>query len=215
MRRISLCIAVPSNRDHKPAFVLHLMALHKHLLTSGIQGVEKFDLMVKFKSRCSNLPQSRQDFLDEARKEGVTHLLFLDDDMTFPATLVDSLWKHQLPVVAANCCHKDPMGLHYTAMGLDGLPIASKGQSGLCEVAQVGTAVMLIDLEAISHVEPPHFMVEWLPDRGRYCSEDVFFCYRLRQAGIRVHIDHDLSNQVGHVGDYTYCFASYQEAQEA
>lgn len=206
-----LHIAIPSNRDHSPHFVLHLIALNQRLTRHGA-GVEGFDFKTKFKIGCSNLPQARQDFLDEAREEGATHLLFLDDDMTFPITMVETFLSRGVPVIGANCCRKSTDALYYTGVGFDGNPVESKGKAGIAEVAQVGTGILMIDMKAIDDVEPPHFSVPWLPDRQRYCSEDLFFCHRLREAGVKIYVDHDVSNEVGHVGPHVFRFDSYREA---
>ena len=201
-----LHICIPSNRDHTPYFTLPLLALNQHLCRK-----EHFDFKTKFKIGCSNLPQERQNFLDEAMAEGATHLLFIDDDMTFPETIVDSFLASGVPVIAANCCRKSPDALVYTAVGFDGNQIESKGKTGITEVAQVGTGIMMIDLEAVKHIKPPHFAVPWMEERKKYCGEDLFFCDKLREAGVKIFIDHDVSNKVGHVGAYTYCFNSYRE----
>lgn len=210
-----LAIYVPSNRDHNPRFTLSLLALNQHLCKQGVRGVEGFQFLTKIWSGCSNIAQARQELVQEARRQGMTHLLFLDDDMTFPPDLLDTFASRGVPVVAANCCKKTTADLCYTAMGFDGNVIESKGKTGTQEAAQVGTGVMLIDLEAVGHVEDPWFSMQWLPKEGRTCGEDVFFCWRLREHGVKMYVDHDVSNAVGHVGSYEFRFESFREKPAA
>lgn len=52
--------------------------------------------------------------------------------------------------------------------------------------------------------EEPLFSMPW--NGSDYLGEDVFFFMRLEEAGVPVFVDHDLSNQIAHVGEYGYHF---------
>lgn len=209
-----LFIATPSCRDHSPHFVASLVGMVKHLAGNGVEGrtLEEFDVNIRPQS--SNLPQARQIMLDDAVRRGFTHLLFLDDDMTFPFDMLDALANRGVPVVGANCCRKTLNGLYYTAAGEDRRPVPSKGRTGIQEVAKVGTGVMLIELAALVHVPRPHFEIQWREDAGCYRAEDVYFCEKLREHGVPIHIDHDVSHHVGHMGTFEHRFSAYTTAEE-
>jgi hypothetical protein len=53
-------------------------------------------------------------------------------------------------------------------------------------------------------LKPPLFMMEWVPDTGGYCGEDIYFCQVAQEAGFDVWIDHDLSQNILHVGRMAY-----------
>ena len=109
----------------------------------------------------------------------------------------------------------DPNQLTYTAVGLDGIVVQSKGKKGLEQIARVGTAVMLIDLDAIKRIPFPLFELKWNRDKQRITGEDYHFCDLLRENGVDIFIDHGVSNCIGHIGNYVYMFDSYTAAKEA
>ena len=51
----------------------------------------------------------------------------------------------------------------------------------------------------------PLFETRSLPD-GKFIGEDVLFCDRLRDAGLKIHIDHGLSIWVGHLSEQNLMF---------
>ena len=209
-----ILIGVPSNRDHSPHFVDNLLRLVRHVDRHGINGnrPEAFD--VRIKAQVSNLPAGRQDLLAEAILGGYTHLLFLDDDMSFPERMMDYLCSEDLPVVAANCPRKDPSRLLYTALDCKGQMLKSKGKTGIEQVSKVGTGIMLIKLEALRGIPAPHFEMPWVQLRHKYRGEDFTFCTVVGQHGVQVFVDHDLSNLIGHIGSFCYQFDTFATVDE-
>jgi hypothetical protein len=39
---------------------------------------------------------------------------------------------------------------------------------------------------------------------GKLLGEDIYFCIKAKDAGIDTYVDHDLSMEIGHIGNYTY-----------
>ncbi len=196
-------IAIPSNRDHSPHFVASLVALVQYHAVNGVKNRELKDLRVNIKTNVSNIATGRNDLVDEAIAGGFTHLLFLDDDMTFPFDMLDHLCKYDTPIVAANCCQKKH-DVTFTAIGLDNKRVDSRGKTGYEQILRVGCAVMLIDLSIFNDLPKPYFNFEWHEGRGRLIGEDYFFCRALNRKNIPVIIDHDVSQHIGHVGSHTY-----------
>ena len=62
---------------------------------------------------------------------------------------------------------------------------------------------MLIDLSIMSRVAKPWFKVEWGDESNQY-GEDWWFCQQFEKAGIPIFVDHELSWQVGHIGQMEY-----------
>lgn len=148
--------------------------------------------------------QARETLLhDVVELWGATHVLWLDADMTFPPDAALRLLAHDRDVVAANymtrTAHPRPTAAR--SRGTDGppLPVYSHGAMGLEDVDHVGMGVFLMRASVVRNIPSPRFWYSTLTE-----TEDVYFCRRLREAGHAIAIDHDLSNEVGHVGLHTY-----------
>lgn len=204
---LKLFIAIPSNRDHSPHFVASLCALVQNHAVNGVANRELKDLRVNIKTNCSNIATARCDLVSEAIDGGFSHLLFLDDDMTFPFDMLDHICKYDAPVVAANCTQKK-VPLTFTSIGLDGKRVDSRGKTGYEQVRRTGCAIMLIDLSIFKDLPKPYFNFEWNNEAQRLIGEDYYFCRMLNRHNIPIIIDHDISQHIGHVGSYTYGLGS-------
>jgi hypothetical protein len=144
----------------------------------------------------------RELVLEQALKCQATHVLWLDTDMAFPPETAVRLARHDQAVVGGNCVTRDPRRL-FTAVR-DGRRIATTPAStGLEAVDSVGLAVLLVRLDVVADLARPWFA--WGRDAtGAVVGEDVGFCRALRLAGQTIWIDHDLSKEIGHVGQFTY-----------
>lgn len=144
----------------------------------------------------------RETVLAGAIERQATHVLWLDTDMAFPADTAVRLAKHNRPIVACNCVMRDPR-LLCTAVK-DGQRVeTAASSSGLERVDTVGPAVMLMRTDVVFGLARPWF------EHGRNASggdigEDVMFCRRLTEAGHSIYIDHDLSKEIGHIGQFTF-----------
>lgn len=139
---------------------------------------------------------------------GLTHVLFTDDDMTFPPDalqrLLQSSIKHDLPIVGGLCHMRRPP---YRAVMAKFFPpqwgINRKYQwldryeaDSLVEVDGTGGAFLLIRADVLRTMKPG----SWF-DTDAQQSEDLAFCTRARELGYTIHIDTSLD--IGHRGDIT------------
>lgn len=200
--KFRLCIAVNSNRDLKPAFVNSLLNLQQKIILKGINGTFPVVLDLHMLSAASLLSAARQKALDHAIATYADYLLLLDDDMSFPGDVVDRLIAHDVDVVGANYVSKGT-GSRPTAQGHDG-EVSSKDKTGIEEVGYMAFGCSLIKVNAVREIAGPHFEVVWVPEKGSYLGEDNFFCEKLRWAGIKLFVDHDVTHDVGHIGDFQY-----------
>jgi hypothetical protein len=142
--------------------------------------------------------QAREKLLhDVIELWSATHILWLDADMTFPSDAALRLLSHDKEVAAANYVTRVPPS-RPTAKR-DGQCVSSHGSIGLESVDHVGMGVFLMRASAIRDLPSPRFWYSTLTE-----TEDVYFCRLLKAAGHEIYIDHDLSKQVGHVGQHTY-----------
>lgn len=147
----------------------------------------------------------RERFLEAAIVQGATHVLWLDTDMNFPPETAIRLALHEQPFVACNYLTRD--GLQFTARR-DGRPVETTSQSiGLEEVDAVGFGVALMRTDLARTIQRPWFW-HGLNANGGDVGEDIRFCESVRRAGFQVCIDHELSQEIGHVGLHTYRVAS-------
>lgn len=190
-----ILVAIPSCRDWKPSFGSSLIGLvhySRHI---------EFDVYIM--QGASVLPKARQNAVRKAIEQGYSHILFLDDDMSFPSDLMEKFLSHNLPVVAANYTRKTRNATTQTC-GIDGQVVKSFGKTGVEEAGWVGFGAVLIRLEDIKDIENPLFETRWMPERNDFVGEDYYFCGKVRTHGIKIYIDHDVSNKTSHIGDYAY-----------
>jgi len=133
------------------------------------------------------------------RQEHYSHTLFVDDDMSFPADGAERLFAHGKHIIAANyTCRVFPV---LPLSGHNGMRVFSKGKTGLQQVDYAPTGFMLIDNSVFDKLDMPWFQTTFQPhDPENWMSDDVWFCNKARAAGFEIWVDHDLSNEIGHVG---------------
>ena len=142
--------------------------------------------------------QAREKLLhDVTELWGATHILWLDADMTFPKDAALRLLSHDVDVVAANYVTRVPP--NRPTARFEGLPVSSEQSMGLGMADHVGMGVFLMRTSVIEGTRAPHF---WYSTPTE--TEDVYFCRQLREHGHDIWIDHDLSKEVGHIGQFTY-----------
>jgi len=145
----------------------------------------------------------RETFLANAIRQQASHVLWLDTDMTFPPDTAIRLARHDKPIVACNCVMRDPR-LLFTAQR-NGHRVETRPDSrGLEAVDSVGTAVMLMRTDIVADLARPWFAHDRHWETGADIGEDIRFCKALRAAGHEILIDHDLSKEIGHIGQYTF-----------
>lgn len=212
IRKPSLYIAIPTCRDWKSGFATSMIALTSKLTSDYYKG--KIEGLHVNNQVSSLLPWGRQLMINDALStDNFTHILFIDDDTKFQCEAVDSLLSRKLPFVAANMCRKimEDTGI---ASGIDGKAIDSTGRVGVEEVAHAGLGMALLEVSMLRQIDAPHFEIIWQPEQKIYLGEDSYFCEKVRQAGFKVHIDHDASNMVGHIGDHAYAFPKLEKVNK-
>jgi len=78
--------------------------------------------------------------------------------------------------------------------------------TGLLEVTSCGFGLMLIDMRVFDALgDAPWFQFTPMPpDFVKTETEDVFFCRKVREKGMPIVIDQDLSKLIAHIGDWEY-----------
>ena len=168
--------------------------------------------------------RNREGLAKVAVDEGYDYLMFFDNDMVFPESIIEEFMGHMerggVGVVTTNYVTKE-IPARYMCVGDGGEVKTGLESTGLEAVMYAPTGTMLIDVELLKRVRRPWFFVapkrseggelaEFLAAeygwRHEHGGEDYWFCNQVRQMGEKVWCDHDMSKRVSHVGDYTYTF---------
>lgn len=167
----------------------------------------------------SNLVENRHILVSKAFQFEATHLLFWDSDIKAPPDAIVRLVNHHLPIVAINYAKKEPEARPTAYIDTDsyvGPCWTQKQHKGLQAVSSCGFGLMLIETSVLESMETPLFQFSQAgPDGIQTETEDVFFCRKARAAGFDIVIDHDLSKQCAHLGDWEYTCSMSDIAQAA
>lgn len=169
-----------------------------------------------FTSQGTLIADQRQNLIIEAIKVKADYVMWLDTDMRFPKDIVDRLHAHGKDVVAAN----------YSTRRLPCKPVAfadptcrnlvyTKADStGLEEVHAVGMGAMLERVEIYKKLGLPFFSIGYSQAAQDFFGEDVYHCHKLKEQGVKVFVDHDVSKEVKHIGSFEFS-NEHAEAQMA
>lgn len=163
------------------------------------------------------IEMARQDFAEEAIRQELDYVLWLDADMRFPRDAFYRLLLH----------NKEMVGINYSRRGLppnfvaiktigdekDKIPMklaTGPDSTGLDVVEAIGFGVTLMRTSVLHRLhnpkgpEGPWFMNAWSAETSRRIGEDVYFCRLVRNSGGVIHVDHDLSKECAHIGQFEY-----------
>ena len=207
MSGISVLIAIPSGSSWEALFGMSLAGLVAYSNRPFSDG-SYLEALKICNTRGSILSRSRHKLVQEAQEYGVTHILFLDSDMSFPPDTLFRLLGRKRAIVACNCPTKMlPSTPTARLIGNDfsGEPMYSvKDDTGVRQVWRVGTGVMLIDLRVFDKMPQPWFPITWNEELNDYTGEDWAFCEKAQSLGIPVYVDMSLSREIGHVGSFEF-----------
>ena len=155
------------------------------------------------------IAENRNHCVFEAMKHGCSHLLFIDDDMTFPSHTLNHLLGHKVHIVGVNSqSRKLPISTTVSLLK-DGnlwppneVPSYYKMPEDLFEVFGVGMGVTLIDMEVFEDIAKPWFAFQ-SEESGKVAEgEDAWFCRKAREKSFKIWCDPTI--KIGHIGDYNY-----------
>lgn len=214
-RPLNILICTPCLGDIKAGTAWCIARAMTFFMTLPYKGQKSIDWEI---CKSSNLAEQRTRLVSRALAREATHILWIDADNKFPVDTISRLLNHNLPVVAANYPTKE-IHARPTAYAENdkyvGPVWTTEKDLELVEVSHCGMGVMLCDTRIFEALDLPFFAQTPLaPDFVKTETEDVFFCRKLREKGIRVFIDHGLSQHVAHVGDFEYTNAFACQAEQ-
>ncbi len=129
-----------------------------------------------------------------------THIMFIDDDMTFSSDLLTRLFSHNKDVVTALYFKRqyphEPLIFHNRQPdGSCQFLYPAEGEKGLIEIENCGFGAVLIKTEVFKKMKEPWVTLgEYLKDE--WC-DDISFFNRVRDLGYKIHCD--LDTMCGHM----------------
>lgn len=164
----------------------------------------------------SALMQARYQLITDAlATPGITHFLWIDTDIGFPPDALHRLLMHGKPVVAANYPMKTmPICPPTARTRAEGYPfgkflVTTPTSSGLEEACLIGFGFCLIEIDVFRKIPEPWMSMPFTAARGEgtkphFMGEDTTFCDTCHELGIPIYVDHDLSQEIVHVGRFSY-----------
>ena len=227
---MKIAICIPRYGDTKGAFTISLARMIAHSMAADLPVRLEIEI---FSVASSDLPANRSWLLKQAIAWQARYLLWLDDDHVFPPGALLRLLSHRLAVVGLNQARRTvPTGPVTMRFGADGAmehvwtteALAREGK--VEEVAHVGLAFTLMDMAILhqvkAHVDKGVGWDRWnpfdrrlVPGTNARMGEDASFMAELRDAGVRIHVDHGLSWHVGHIGERIFTNADAERDKEA
>lgn len=205
--RVAIC--VPTKGRNPWGFTHDLAQL---MCCTGVAMVSSgiMDIALLF-SQGTYIADNREDLTLAALEGNPTHLLWLDDDMRFPQDLLIRLLKRNKPVVGVNYATRKTPCVPVAIKRMyerDDKPISRlQPGSGLEEVEAIGFGAVLIRADVFKAICRPWFENYRDSETGGHVGEDVDFCIKARAKGFEILVDHDLSEEIKHVGEFEFSLA--------
>lgn len=206
--RLAICIPTRGECDYKFAESLAMLSAHLGATLIADNTME----VAYFIRPGTYIDKSRALLAQEAIRWGATHQLWLDDDMVFPSDIVFRLLARNVDIVGANYTTRKQPVVPVTFKKIPDHAAKFPGErcfttessTGLEEVEAIGFGVVLVRTSVFSKVPYPGFLCQYSGPDGTWMGEDVYFCLKAREHGLKVFVDHDLSKQIGHAGRFVY-----------
>lgn len=202
---IDLVIGVPTSGNVRIEFAYAFAGLVASLVPGRIPGLPGVEIEAHLDvSVGTNWIENRESIVQRALDRGATHLMFLDDDMSFDhrifGVMLTNMLERGVPIVLTNYLVKTAEP-RWVAVSTQDTRIATTAESsGLEEIAYSGFGVSLFDCNVFRAIEPPRFLPEYVPGQG-ITTEDLGFFRKVWSQGFPVMLDHDASKMItGHHG---------------
>lgn len=203
--KIGICVPTTSHNHYRFTQDLAMaIASLPDVWEFGLKRKEPISVKTYFNTG-SRLHEMRNELVVQAIKDKCTHVMFIDNDMAFPAWAIPMLLNYDLPIIGANCATKT-FPSRPTARSFDLKEIYTMPENeGPQQVLQVGTAFLLINTDVFFDMGIPYFDQPYLPEKNYSIGEDVYFCRMAMERGnVPTFICHTVSKEIKHIGEFYY-----------
>jgi hypothetical protein len=192
-----LAIGGPTRDSVPAAFAVDVAQLYAY---TSERGPWSWNVTIGFIAS-TYIHVGRELFLESAIKQGATHVLWLDTDMSVPRETAVLLAMHDEPIVACNYVVRQPSGLFTAFRDEQRIPTTTES-TGLEAVDYCGMGVMLMRTDVVKDVPRPWFR-HGINAHGGDIGEDSVLSRAPRSRTDDLY-DHDLSKGIKHIGQHTY-----------
>lgn len=151
----------------------------------------------------SRITENRNGLVKVAQEKSSTHILFVDADMIFPHTGLQTLLEHDKDIVGATACHRKEGEGHAIGIPLDQSKSFNFEKEPMTKMDIMGLPFTLIRMSVFEKLQKPYF-AEPFDQFGDLVPEDNYFYINCRRAGFDIWCDNLLSMQMGHLGIKEY-----------
>lgn len=199
---IRLMVAIPTAGMVPIGFANSLAGMVARFASARVPTIPEKTITMSLRVlQSSNWITNREKLARAAVDEDFTHLMFLDDDMNFAPEVLEVLLGRRQDIVVTNYLIKCEPPVDFVAVDLQGMRVQTTQQStGLQEIMYSGFGASIISTEVFRRVGQPWFLPYFNAEKSEYTTEDNPFFERARNAGFKVHLDHDASKLLGHIG---------------
>jgi hypothetical protein len=199
VKPLKLSILVPTRDTVHSQFAYCLTQLYNLTREAGIDAYLFFD-------SSTILLNQRNNLVKKAKEVNSDYILWLDSDMTYPATTALRLLEHNKDIVACNYSKrtKPLKTVAYTNLNNWDSWVPMEAQNELVKVEGVGMGCMLMKLDIFEKLQKPYFEFRYKEDTQDYFGEDFILLGKLREQGYDVYIDTVLSMDIKHLGIYAF-----------
>ena len=166
---------------------------------------DKIPVVLKFKGDAS-VSANRNFLMRCALEAEASHLLFIDDDMVFPADALSRLLAWDKDIVCAAYSKRWDGGELVGKIEDDAKP---EYNNGLISMEYVGSGFILINTNVYRKINAACYYENFDPVTGDFTSEDVNFCQIARAHDYKIWADIALSKEMGHIGKKAYYLNSF------
>lgn len=194
---MKITIACPTNRGINPKTMQCLLELVAH-------GGYEFHVIVPEEGY--TIAENRNYSAVQAVRNKSEYLLFIDDDMTFPPTLLDTLLANNKEICGVAYhprCETGQMIKYLDethAVRLEETDDPKYKQTFECHAT--GTGIVLIKCDVFLKIPQPWFMFEYHDNGCCKKGEDWWFCEKAKKYNIKTFADPTI--KVGHLGEAIY-----------
>lgn len=157
------------------------------------------------------IPELRTALVIAAIEQGADWIFWLDSDMRFPKDALEKLLAHDKPIVGTNYVTRE-IPPSPTARNIKDDKedmyienVYTKPEStGLEKVDYMGFGCAVIKTDVFKEIGLPYFNIGFSTLNNKFIGEDVFFCLKAAGKNFPVLIDHDLSKEIKHIGNFEY-----------
>lgn len=144
--------------------------------------------------------KGRNTIIEQSIKNGCTHILFIDDDMTYEPDSLVKLLAHDKDIVSglylSRAYPHQPLVFDLADDDGSACPMYLTGAQTLVPIVAAGFGFLLVKTEIFSKLEKPYIRLGEL-DPEQWC-DDIGFFKRVREAGIKSYADMNVC--CGHIG---------------